>query len=880
MATAFTTTTFPRSTTRTSVPPRVGFAADNTSRNNSQEKPSSFWDEIHKIRTNGFGCNDDNRKWSFNSRKSHILDTKGHYAWERELNCYQLQKLPTEVFPHNTLEISMKDSKNNFIRIRFGALEGLRGWISLDAEPIPTTHARDSAHWKFVGAHGQLPKSKMALTGKNPTESILSTSYDYAFTTLYKGGTDCNQDDYHYLSPNSSSFVPKHSVGENDLMVARSDGIAKVRVRKPICKCKSDGGRKPLVSGGTNNPSNKSMPQFSETTSPPPPWIMEENTKVDIEGMLGRAAEKNPNRPFLFREDVDLWSDDLHDNGIAWLKARCFVCQEGWACLLRNFIRVDGVTCRVIDTRYQHTFGTTFIQREHSWREGPWEGLMRAIPRNFPLRGPINDSIAARFLPLKKKPVTERLSLNINLVSNPTTMQKLVSPEQLFIIHDKSIDDAIPVPNDIIRDALGISFVLKRSTASCLEAISSENHNGKSFKVSSLWSRNYGMISQNAMILNIQISPDPTDGGRLAIGDDRGKVNVWRLSTGEALWGVPVAPSSILMRLEQNPCFESARLWVDHLVWSADGSMVGASAGRNTVLASNGRQLACLESKAGTVTGLAFSKHALAVASYGEVQWLTPHDEERAPETLKRQGAAIECMDVSPNGEKVAVGYLDKTLRVFHMGARKTDSAPFTRKQSTKSSATDWVGFNASVKSVRFNHTGEWLAAMGGSTILVICDTLNARAVPPIVCRTPGQTTADGGDGTCQRFEGIEWSGKQALAALAKTRDIYIFQFSKGGASNVSLDAWPIQVSPIRIVSPPFARPSASVPTRFAFFSDSEESNGVSFFMLDRVVAGNNSGLEEDFGSKLDFGTSSTDDRLSHDRKRRGNETLSFRTVL
>eukprot|EP00536_Pseudo-nitzschia_multiseries_P014964 jgi/Psemu1/216410/e_gw1.795.17.1 len=91
--------------------------------------------------------------------------------------------------------------------------------------------------------------------------------------------------------------------------------------------------------------------------------------------MLKRAAAQNPHRPFAFRDDVDLWEDDLHESGLAWLKARTFVCREGWACLLRNFVRVDGVRCRVIDTRYAHRFGTSRVYREHSWREGSWDEL-------------------------------------------------------------------------------------------------------------------------------------------------------------------------------------------------------------------------------------------------------------------------------------------------------------------------------------------------------------------------------------------------------------------------------------------------------------------------------------------------------------------------
>ena len=953
------------------------------------ESPS-FWEDIHRIRTNAFEYDNDvsaenEEKWSFRSRKSHILDTNGHYTWGRELNCYQLQNLPEEVFPNNTLEIVVSSNSSSSkeqplsdsvygLRIRFGALEGLRGWISLDANPIPTTDALDSAHWKFVAAQGQLPSSsnnnqQSVLLGASASaatcdESILSTSYDYAYTTTYKGGTDViveskdnkdesssNNNNYHFLHPNSTSFVPKHNASANDVPVTKGQQV-KVKVRKPKCKCKSDGGRAPLVPTSNNSidsTNNKKAAPLSPSLSPQqivpsllpptPQWVLEDAYTVDIEGMLRKAVvtATHKQKPFLFREDVDLWEDDLHDNGTAWLKARCFVCDEGWACLLRNFIRVDGVMCRVIDTRYIYKFGNTSsnsnkIYREHSWREGPWEPLVKAIQRDKqseasrttpapasarppqavaasrmppsarragPLPPPrvsiesINDSVAARYLPLKEPPTTESLSLED--FSSTGIQQKAYhhqqnqhqqQHQQLYVINNVEIEDGIPVPNSEVSDILGISFVLKRSKGTELEAISSS--------AASLWSKGYNSSSNSnsksaqATILSVQISPDPTDGGRLAIGDDRGSVNIWRLSNGESLWHFDVAPRSILNRLETNPYFESEKLWVDYLVWSGDGTLVGAAAGKNAVLAraaatSNSKHtgnivVASLESTSGTVTGLAFCKRAgqspaLAVASCGEVHWLAKQEEdELSLKTLKREGAAIECIDVSPDGKRVAVGFLDKTLRVFTVGTEteNKDSIDDTTVSKENNNVVDWVGFSAAVKVVRFHRTGRWLAALGGNTILVIRDTLNPRSEPPIVCRTPGQTQADGNDGSCHKLEGIEWSGgdsnsKALLAALdATTKSIHLFSFSNitHGPSNVSRDAWPIQALPVMTVSPPFANPSPSVATRFAFgldqnttdFSQKQDDNGISVFVLRKI--NNNSELEQAFGSKLSIGNS------------------------
>ena len=68
------------------------------------------------------------------TRRCHILGIEGHYAWKRELNCFQGQSLPDALYPSNSLEISYggngsgsESGTGEGIRIRFGALEALRG---------------------------------------------------------------------------------------------------------------------------------------------------------------------------------------------------------------------------------------------------------------------------------------------------------------------------------------------------------------------------------------------------------------------------------------------------------------------------------------------------------------------------------------------------------------------------------------------------------------------------------------------------------------------------------------------------------------------------------------------------------------------------------
>ena len=505
------------------------------------------------------------------------------------------------------------------IRIRFSALEGLRSWMSYDNDiddtsTLFTSHARTSSHWKKM--------QQQTMSTRQPEDNnihdveITSTSYDYTYTTPYKGGTDCitmnihdhnddgdddsedeDEDDmYDYLRPDSSSFIPKHlDIFENNPNKNKSKGVrgtnivqqrsrSRVKLRKPLCKCKGDGGRAPFVSvaassPSTNNTNRKKQQQQRQKKKnngrrlpQQPEWKkMSSNSTytVDIEGLLRR----NPG--LLYRsKDIMLWEDDLHDNGTAWLKVRTFVCREGWACLLRNYIRIDQVLVRVIDTRYIHLFGTPCIYREHSWKEGTWQELLTKKNNGQGQQGngqqqwyrspnpntdynnnnnhhhhhshyipdssssisleAINDSIAAKYLPLKEPPITEYLSLPIPRTadsseslqsslplsqlslqlqpssllpsvsslssfkkdkdtvevdtnqqqqqqqrvrkdSNNNTNNSFVSCSSLLMINDPTIEDAIPVTNNNNnnnKNKNNITFILQRSNEKVVEAIS------------------------------------------------------------------------------------------------------------------------------------------------------------------------------------------------------------------------------------------------------------------------------------------------------------------------------------------------------------------------------------------------------------------------
>ena len=197
----------------------------------------------------------------------------------------------------------------------------------------------------------------------------------------------------------------------------------------------------------------------------------------------------------------------------------------------------------------------------------------------------------------------------------------------------------------------------------------------------------------------------------------------------------------------------------------------------------------------------------------------------------------------------------------------------------------DWVGFSGPVKSVHYSPKGKWLAAMGGSTVLVLRSNLSSCHEAPIVCRTPGTTTADGGDGTCHKFASISWSkddGPRAmLAALdAQTNQVHVFRLSNKETIS-DQTSWPVRAVPVLTVTPSFLYPSVHATTRFAFFSTTrplgQEEDEVGFIVLDRNDATDDT-LPHEVESKLVISNTSS---VGINGESRGKtERFTVRTVV
>lgn len=97
-------------------------------------------------------------------------------------------------------------------------------------------------------------------------------------------------------------------------------------------------------------------------------FISKSDEKIDVERLKRREK-------ILFFDEIVLFEDELADNGSAQLTVKLRVMPTCMFVLMRFFLRVDGVVCRIYDTRLYHQFGSTFLIREYTEKEAPYDEL-------------------------------------------------------------------------------------------------------------------------------------------------------------------------------------------------------------------------------------------------------------------------------------------------------------------------------------------------------------------------------------------------------------------------------------------------------------------------------------------------------------------------
>jgi len=115
--------------------------------------------------------------------------------------------------------------------------------------------------------------------------------------------------------------------------------------------------------------------------------------------------------------------------------------------------------------------------------------------------------------------------------------------------------------------------------------------------------------------------------------------------------------------------------------------------------------------------------------------------------------AAVLCVATSPDGTCLAAGCLDMRVRCFPLPSSQVARASSARAgrvaptrgggASALSTAVDWVGFNGPVTLVGWSSAGRWLAALGGTSLLVV---------------PQGQPTASAGPTAGATSEVLSWA--------------------------------------------------------------------------------------------------------------------------
>eukprot|EP01126_Amoeba_proteus_P066539 TRINITY_DN964_c0_g1_i6.p1 TRINITY_DN964_c0_g1~~TRINITY_DN964_c0_g1_i6.p1 ORF type:complete len:170 (+),score=30.36 TRINITY_DN964_c0_g1_i6:485-994(+) len=83
--------------------------------------------------------------------------------------------------------------------------------------------------------------------------------------------------------------------------------------------------------------------------------------------------------PIIFYEEMTLFEDELADNGSAVCELKLRVMPTCLFCLLRFFLRVDGVLFRLYDTRYFMEFHKRYFIREWTHKELDYTSVLEKL---------------------------------------------------------------------------------------------------------------------------------------------------------------------------------------------------------------------------------------------------------------------------------------------------------------------------------------------------------------------------------------------------------------------------------------------------------------------------------------------------------------------
>lgn len=183
--------------------------------------------------------------------------------------------------------------------------------------------------------------------------------------------------------------LPDMVFHKNTLKLAHSDG-AKIEFL-PIESLKSVEDGKQAVQVACANEWQETRPEsLMEKKFKPFDWTftteyqgnLNDKFRIESTNSTLNKFKLMQREKILFYEDLTLFEDELHDNGISSCSVKIRVMPSGFYILLRNFLRVDNVLLKIYDTRFHYEIENTYIFKEFTKREATYEEL-KSVPAPY-----------------------------------------------------------------------------------------------------------------------------------------------------------------------------------------------------------------------------------------------------------------------------------------------------------------------------------------------------------------------------------------------------------------------------------------------------------------------------------------------------------------
>lgn len=523
------------------------------------------------------------------------------------------------------------------------------------------------------------------------------------------------------------------------------------------------------------------------------------NVAFDMERLL-----RSITKPLYYSKPVFFWVQNLDPQSFSFLMGHVLVADDFMVASLRCFVRVNGVRVRLLGTQFiVRRNSSSEVLRERSWREGTWaeytdgldadDGGERWVDLGTELE---QVERAQKRLKHKCPPVVEKLVLPKD---NPPATTKTTARPLLTTVWTTGLCDNFQNGDDIgsccCSKSSGRIILLLKSKVAALDS-----HSGDI-----LWQQNLASSCDHHRGLSLLTAEQSEAGGKVLIGDDCGCVHIlkWpsaaedthpRSSRKTTRNNDP--PRSFSFQKQRTATSERSRAqmssgWVEKVAWSEDGRHFAAAAGKEVMI--DGKILV-LE---GTVYDICFlggrgeRRPQLVVAIYGTLVLVGVTGDAAATiqQTFDLGASAVLACAVSPDATAIAVGCMDKRVRLF----RRVDAAVDGQgEEEWSDKALDWVGFDGRISCLRWSADGCHLAALGGRILLVARLNLTPGEAP-VLCSCDPMSSMASSDGRGRKFNKVVWGIKKTNRLVASTdRSLHIFDIHATN-DTVSKRCYPIQ---------------------------------------------------------------------------------------